>query len=123
MGVLLAYSATLETIVCVTCGIEYAFPTTLHNRHRETHENHYCPNGHQQHYAAETEAEKLRRELEQQKRRTEWAETENKKTLAKLKKTETRIAHGICPCCNRTFANLQRHMKTKHREFIAEPKK
>lgn len=33
---------------------------------------------------------------------------------------KNRVANGVCPCCNRTFANLQRHMSTKHKGFIAE---
>jgi hypothetical protein len=28
-----------------------------------------------------------------------------------------RIKHGVCPCCNRTFLNLQRHMTTQHPSF------
>jgi hypothetical protein len=25
----------------------------------------------------------------------------------------------VCPCCNRSFQNLRRHMATKHPEFNA----
>lgn len=28
--------------------------------------------------------------------------------------------HGVCPCCNRTFSDLQRHMASKHKGFAAE---
>lgn len=30
---------------------------------------------------------------------------------------KNRIANGVCPCCNRHFANVQRHIRTKHPEF------
>lgn len=28
-----------------------------------------------------------------------------------------RIANGVCPCCQRTFVNLHRHMTSKHPAF------
>ncbi|WP_165394478.1 helix-turn-helix domain-containing protein [Pseudoxanthomonas winnipegensis] len=28
-----------------------------------------------------------------------------------------RVMNGVCPCCNRTFENLRRHMHDKHPEF------
>ena len=31
--------------------------------------------------------------------------------LTKMKK---RVGNGVCPCCNRQFVNLQRHMATQH---------
>lgn len=34
-----------------------------------------------------------------------------------------RIKHGVCVCCNRTFANLAAHMKTQHPAFKAEEPK
>jgi len=34
-----------------------------------------------------------------------------KGVVAKIKK---RVGRGVCPCCNRHFTNLQRHMETKH---------
>lgn len=40
-----------------------------------------------------------------------------KGVLAKVKK---RVAHGVCPCCNRSFTDLRRHMESKHPEFAHE---
>jgi len=31
-----------------------------------------------------------------------------------LAKERKRVGNGTCPCCNRSFTNLQRHMATKH---------
>lgn len=36
-----------------------------------------------------------------------------------LVKQKKRICNGVCPCCNRTFANLQRHMNSQHPKFGA----
>ncbi len=38
-----------------------------------------------------------------------------------LVKVQKRVAHGVCPCCDRTFINLQRHMATKHPDYAAPP--
>jgi uncharacterized protein (UPF0212 family) len=34
-----------------------------------------------------------------------------------LKKVHVRVGHGVCPCCNRSFAQLRRHMAAKHPEY------
>lgn len=39
-----------------------------------------------------------------------------KGVVAKIKK---RVGRGVCPCCNRHFANLQRHMETQHPEVAS----
>ena len=118
MGIRLAYSSTLETVTCITCGVEYAMPADLLAQYRKEHTSYHCPNGHQQYFTGETEAEKLRKELSKEKERARWAEEANKKITAKLKKTEKRISKGVCPCCNRSFINLQRHMACKHKEYV-----
>jgi chemotaxis response regulator CheB len=43
---------------------------------------------------------------------------EHSATRAQLTKTKKRVANGVCPCCNRTFKQLARHMKAKHPEFV-----
>ena len=87
----------------------------------------FCPNGHQQHYV-EGEADKLRRErdrLQQQLaqkdddikwQREQRLVAERQVTAAKgqITKLKKRANAGVCPCCNRTFANMAAHMKTKH---------
>lgn len=30
---------------------------------------------------------------------------------------KNRVKNGVCPCCNRTFENLARHMQAKHSDF------
>jgi hypothetical protein len=34
-----------------------------------------------------------------------------------------RVNAGICPCCNRHFTDLERHMKSKHVEDNVVPMK
>lgn len=98
------------------------------------HQKFWCPYcGNQQGWgesAHEKEIAKLGREKtslaeslkrEEEKRRQAMDEAEHfrrsrdgmKGVVSKIKK---RIGRGVCPCCNRTFADLQRHMQTKHPE-------
>lgn len=96
----------------------------------------FCPNGHGQVYAkGETEEQKLRRERDRLKqdatrlideaneaRRD--AETERRRAAAargQVTKLKKRAAVGVCPCCNRTFSDLARHMAGQHPEFISQP--
>lgn len=41
-------------------------------------------------------------------------------TKGRLTKTKKRIANGVCPCCNRHFVNLERHMTGKHPDYTKE---
>lgn len=58
--------------------------------------------------AAELRAAKCEILREQQARNA--VEAEAAKARRKLK----RVQNGVCPCCNRSFWNLERHMKSKH---------
>ena len=126
----LEITTTFEVIDCAKCGVQFAVPTTFENRRRKDHADFYCPSGHVLMFNAQTEEERLKRELEQagtaianwraEAARVE-AEREREKrahaaTKGVLTKTRTRINNGVCPDCNRTFANLQRHMASKHKE-------
>lgn len=120
----------LET--CCTCGIAFALPEEYQEKKMENHTNFYCPNGHAQHYGGKTEAEKLKdklaaeesrhaqtradRDREQKLRRQ--AERSARAQRGQVTKIKNRIWRGVCPCCNRTFVDLQKHMMSKHPEFI-----
>ena len=92
----------------------------------------YCPNGHAQHYT-ETTVTKLKKQLDNANKRMGWAEDsaararveaeDAKRSRAAIKgqltKTRNRIAHGVCPCCHRTFKQLEAHMSNKHPDFKA----
>ena len=94
----------------------------------------YCAYGHRQYYIkGESEETKLRRErdrLAQQiaqrddeiKRQREMrvaAERQAAAARGQVTKMKRRAQGGVCPCCNRTFAGLARHMNAKHPEFAA----
>lgn len=128
---------TLTTITtfyvdaCCNCGMQFAMPTEFNNIRRNDHKTFYCPSGHPQSYQGESEAEKFRRErdrlaqriaerdddLKRQRERAEAAERRSAAARGQITKIKNRVGHGICPCCNRTFENLHRHMTTQHPTF------
>ncbi len=106
----LRFDAAQVKIWCCSCDIAFSVPANWNRERMDDHESFFCPNGHKQSYQGQSEAEKLRDEL--------LARTEE---LTSLK---NRIANGVCPCCNRTFVNLGRHIGTKHPQFMrVEPSK
>lgn len=134
MSAVLNFSERLVTCTCYKCGITFAMPQYFKTKRQEDTENFWCPNGHPQAFI-KSEAQKLREQLEAEKRNSEWWRSVAKnrdsqikgvniqlgKVKAKLKRTETRVGNGVCPCCNRSFVALARHMKTKHPDYVENP--
>lgn len=107
----------LETEACCNCGMLFAMPVNFkYQCRRDNTRWFYCPNGHKQHYTQSVE-DRLRKKLE----RTEDELHQEREQAAKLSRSYSRvrkrIRNGVCPCCNRTFENLARHMATKHPDY------
>lgn len=117
-----------ETIICCSeCGIRYAVPEPWRKSRIEDKATFYCPNGHTQKYGYDWEADRLRRELDRAKQNAAYLndrikQEQNEKIVLKgqITKLKKRVASGVCPCCNRSFVELQKHIATKHPEFRAE---
>lgn len=116
---------------CCNCGITFHVPAVFQKACRaDSRKTFYCPNGHGQSYT-ESEADKLRQERDRLKQNEAWYEARlkdaqadadaQKRQAAAYKGIATRIKNrvkqGVCPCCNRTFSDLARHVKTKHPDF------
>lgn len=116
----------LKEMQCLTCGVWHALPEVLYDKCVEEGGYWHCPNGHSRGYKeGRQEREAIRRERDQLKQRVaqlddavaaerrarEAAETQ-------LRTAKRRQAAGVCPCCNRTFQNVQRHMKSKHPNVV-----
>ena len=89
----------------------------------------YCPHGHTLTWK-ETEVDRLRRERDRLKQDAARIEDERSQATmraeraeAATRKLQKRAAAGVCPCCNRTFLNMQRHMKSKHPNVVPLEKK
>lgn len=123
-----------EKITCYKCGI----PFWLDEKHvyylRQSHESFYCPRGHSQYFPAKSEKEELQDKLQKAARDREYLEadlqrardqrdySERSKAAYKgqITKLKKRAVAGICPCCNRHFVALERHMANKHPEYAAD---
>lgn len=117
-------SVDLKAVTCGGCGIAFAISSRRYNELLDSHDNFHCPNGCVRHFLGKTEVEKLKEELEVAKQSTKhWIERTRQEEKAKqcikgqLTKTKNRVQNGVCPCCNRTFQNLLRHMKHMHPNF------
>lgn len=139
MGYALTVELTLETITCGGCGSTFGVDSVRYARYRERGEAVRCPNPKcpwDSMVPKESEANRLKKQLLAEAARADranearrWAEeaAEREKrrhaaTKGKLTKERKRVGKGVCPCCNRSFDNLRRHMETKHPEFhAAEP--
>jgi hypothetical protein len=119
---------------CCRCKAQMTLPSDLYNAAKHSPKIiFYCPYGHEQHYpAGETEETKLRRERDRLAQRIaerddKIAELREERDAAKrqgaagqVTKIKNRVGYGVCPCCNRTFENVARHMASQHPTFTAE---
>ena len=117
-------------MVCGGCGIPYMIPTSRYNELRNNKGGFYCPNGCSRVFTGKSDAEKFQEQMAEMKRTMEQeAETLRNRIMDEIqakRKVELklkRVSNGVCPCCNRTFGNLARHMKTKHPEIAQQPSK
>lgn len=114
-------------VCCGTCGIIFSVPDGWLAERRADKTAFWCPNGHQRAFV-ESPADRLRRDLdfmkqenarlEEQAREAERREAEAIRAADMATKDRDRLRRrlngGACPDCNRTFADLARHMHTKH---------
>jgi hypothetical protein len=113
---------TLVAMQCGTCSIWHALPKMMYDTCIEEGGYWHCPIGHSRGYAeGRKDREAVRRERDLLRQQTARLEDELREAKAETDKAKTetlavkrRATAGICPCCNRTFVNVQQHMKTKH---------
>lgn len=121
---------------CYRCRCEMWIPDDLYAAAKHSEKiSFYCPFGHEQHFPqSETEETKLRRErdrltqrlaekddeIARQRGLREGTERQLFATRGVVTRIKNRVGHGVCPCCNRTFGDLSRHMETKHPAYAAE---
>jgi hypothetical protein len=112
-----------DPFYCPTCGVPVSIPAEIYRQRRENGSSYYCCNGHSM-VARKSDVQKLKEELAEKERslaaakaRADMAEASARAHKGKVTEIKNRVANGVCPCCNRSFQSLHRHMKTKHPEF------
>lgn len=118
---------------CARCGVSFGITKRYDDERREARATFYCPNGHTLSFSGKSETEKLREQLDAEKTRAEFWRNERDRNAQRadaadrraaaargqVTKLKNRAAAGVCPCCNRSFVQLERHMSTKHPGFAA----
>lgn len=124
MGVALELPVTLTSIDCGQCGGVYAINERYRKQCQDYGRAWHCPycqtgwgfvgNGALEKAQKALEAEKQRHQDTLGRLNDETAQrAKAERATARLKK---RVHAGLCTCCNRTFANLARHMASKHKD-------
>ena len=102
------------------CNLQFAMTRNFYDYTKRTGEGWWCPAGHERVWADDTVEEQLQRaearnqHLEDQLRASV-QEAEN--TRIALLRDRQRFANGVCPCCQRSFDNVRRHMQAKHPDY------
>lgn len=118
-----------KVVSCYTCGVRFGIEAQLYTRVVTDAEGSiYCPACGNKTCWRESEKDKRIKELN---RKLEWevAEVQRQKsarenvelslrsTQGVITKMKKRASAGVCPCCNRTFQQLARHMRLRHPNF------
>ena len=127
------YSGDTDLIImtCPVCGVTYAIPATLQANAISKGQGKiqwFCCNGHQLGYHGKSDAEKRAEDAEARATRASQRadatrdllkDTENRLRAQKgaTTKAKKRHAAALCPCCNRSFVQLRRHLETQHPEY------
>ena len=116
---------------CYTCGMPFGMTEDFQRRcYNDNSIYFYCPKGHSQIYI-KSEVQRLKektihlalkaeREEARATRNYNRAEREKRShasTKGHLTRSKKRTAHGVCPCCTRTFKQLNAHIKNKHPDY------
>jgi len=131
-----AQGVEFELVECCACSAPMMMTAHMNKRLRKTKGDFYCVAcGQVQGWYGKNKEEKERDQLKRQldnrdhqlqaetdRRRLAESQEQHAKNQVRAQKAaktklKKRIHNGVCPCCTRTFANLQRHMKSQHPSY------
>lgn len=131
MNTTITVSTDLNVRVCPSCSGVYAITNAYFNEAKRIggfKKPWTCPYCKEERGFGEGENDKLKKQIEELASNAEYFRKGRDAALQEadhfrksrdgmkgaLCKERKRIVNGACPCCNRTFANLASHMKSKH---------
>jgi hypothetical protein len=129
MSSTMTYTGVLEITSC-HCGVTFAVPDNLMRQARESGTTLYCPLGHKFVFR-KSEVDRLKEEkmrlqsaVEAGQRREARERDERRAVERRLvaqkgatTKAKKRHAAALCPCCNRSFVQLRRHLEMQHPDY------
>lgn len=118
----LTFTGSLVVRSC-WCGIRFGVPGSLAGQYDDRRvDSLYCPLGHgmvpkRGHSKADLlrAAEARERHLEDQ---LDAAERSKRALRGHLTRLRNRLINGVCPWCNRNFAQVRRHVASQHPEHV-----
>lgn len=133
-GTRVAVSSALKVVNCCGCGGTYAMAADYLDKRQRDGGSWQCPYCRMGTAYCETETDKLKKALERQKESTAYQRREKEEYLQQRNTLErsrngmkgvlvreqnklARIRNGVCPCCNRHFKNVKRHMDSQHPHY------
>jgi hypothetical protein len=130
MSETLTFTGELTVVAC-WCGMRHAVPAELRNYQQRQYDNGnsdpigiYCPLGHTHIPAGESKIARIQRqrqwardEAARERAAREQAEASAAAYKGVATKAKKRAAAAVCPCCNRSFVQLRRHLETKHPDY------
>jgi len=125
-------SETFEVMECIKCGFLFAAPERFFDTQRRDAKSHYCVSCGRSQGWTRSENDRLRDQLKKETHRLERARRDRDDARSRAEKAnlsrayykgcvtkiKNRVKNGVCPCCNRHFVNLERHMHGQHPEYV-----
>lgn len=127
----------LVHVTCPNCQTVHGVEQHIYDAAQQRNEKMslYCPNGHGWHYPkGDSQTTILRRERDRARQalaerddtieqEREWRKQSERSASAykgQVTKIKKRVGKGVCPCCNRQFQNVHKHMESQHPEYSSE---
>lgn len=109
-------TVTFTSVRCYKCDLEFFAPSTFWEERHRLGDAFYCPSGHCQLFTKSTkqQLEETERALAASRTKLQLERDQKAAAEASLERLKKRTSKGVCPCCNRTFSQLGRHMECKH---------
>lgn len=102
------------------CDLQFAMTEEFYRTTKCTGQTWYCPKGHGRVWGGATTETQLAdakaREVALQDQLSA-AIRDAEAARVELLRIHARIANGVCPCCQRSFDNVRRHIASKHPDF------
>lgn len=102
------------------CGLDFAMSREFFDQTKRTGETWHCPRGHKRRWTGSTTEQELERANAKATHLADQlhaAGAEAERLRVTLLRDRHRFANGVCPCCNRSFENVARHVRGQHPDY------
>lgn len=113
------HTITFQQVRCGECDALFFLTQSFYDARRNDGGTFYCPNGHPRVFSESVQTRLDKAQAEASSLRTRWIAADEQRMAAERanERLKRRIKAGVCPCCQRSFQNLCRHIKTKHPNY------